>query len=771
MLSIAGGLCSSSLDAHALSRRDFLIAMVGTGIVLGYARSALAVVELPLSAEHTKASGDRFEPTIWYAIDRNGAVTVNVIRAEMGQHVGTALARIVADELEADWDKVAIVHVDSDPKWGTMVTGGSWSVWQSFPVLSRAGAAGRNALIEEGAKLLGLRPNMCVARNGAVVSGSQSIAYGDIVARGNLNRKYTPDQLQQIPIKPPAERRLIGHETAALDIPPKVVGEARYGIDAAIEGMIYARPKVPPTRYDCTVVSIDDSAAKAVPGYIKSLALDDPSGTVPGWVMVYAENFVAASRAADLVKVEWKTPEAAHISEQNLQRRATNLIADKNGGALVVDDPGVDTAFTTAKQTVEHTYTTSTVMHFSLEPVNGLAFEKDGVFEVHTGNQWQTLALPWLSKALGRTQDKIVMRTYLVGGGFGRRLNGDYAVPVALAAKAVGKPVKMVSTRSDDMRFDCPRSPSVQRLRMAFGEGGQVTAMEHQAAAGWPTAAMAPSFMSKDRNGVEYDPFAINGADHWYTVGAQRVRAVCNDLANKTFRPGWLRSVGPGWINWALESFMDEAAHAAGVDPVAFRLRLLDGAGRNSGGPPSAVGGARRQAAVVARVAEKAGWGGTMPMDVGLGVATSFGQERDMPTWVACVARVRVDRGSGRVFVEKLTLVADAGTIVHPDGALAQMEGASLWGLSMALHEGSEFVNGVPKDTNLDTYAPLRMGDTPEIEVELMPSNEASVGLGEPATTVVAPAIANAIFTASGARVRHLPIRPDAVLQALNSRT
>jgi CO/xanthine dehydrogenase Mo-binding subunit len=364
-----------------------------------------------------------------------------------------------------------------------------------------------------------------------------------------------------------------------------------------------------------------------------------------------------------------------------------------------------------------------------------------------------------------------VLHSYMLGGGFGRRLDGDYAVPAALAAKAVGKPVKMVCTRPDDMRFDCPRSPSVQVLRMAFAEGGKVTSMDHQAAAGWPTLAMAPSLMPKGANGVPYDPFSISGADHWYTVGAQRVRALCNDLANRSFRPGWLRSVGPGWTNWALESFMDEAAHAAGVDPVAFRLRLLDGAGRNAGSAPNAVGGARRQAAVLARVAEKAGWGSATAKDTGLGVATSFGQERDMPTWVACIARVRVDRDSGRVTVEKLTLVVDAGTIVHPDGAEAQVEGAALWGLSMALHEGTEFLKGQPKDSNLNSYTPLRMGDVPIVAVELLPSTEVPVGLGEPATTVVGPAIGNAIFAASGARVRHLPIRPAAVLQALNTPT
>jgi isoquinoline 1-oxidoreductase beta subunit len=752
------------------SRRGFLIAMMGAGVMLGYARSSFAAVEFLASGtqgERESSAGDLFEPTIWYGIDRSGTVTVNVIRAEMGQHVGTALARIVADELEADWDKVSVVYVDSDPKWGEMLTGASWSVWQSFPVLSRAGAAGRIALVEEGAKLLGVSPKRCTARKGAVQAAGRSISYGDIVARGNLRRTYTPEQLDEIPIKAPAERRLIGRDTLALDVTSKTNGKARYGLDAVVEGMIYARPKIPPTRYDSKVVSIDDSAAKGVAGYIRSIALYDPSGTAPGWVMVYADSFVAANRAADLVKVTWSSGEAANISEQDLQRRAAELIADPKGGALLVDDPGVDAAFASAKKRLERTYTTSTVMHFQLEPINALASEKDGVFEIHTGNQWQTLVLPWLAKALGRSQDKIVLVTYLIGGGFGRRLDGDYAVPAALAAKAVGKPVKMVCTRPDDMRFDCPRSPSVQVLRMAFGDGGRVTAMAHHAAAGWPTAVMAPSLMLKNARGVPYDEFAIHGADHWYTVGAQRLRALRNDLADRSFRPGWLRSVGSGWVNWALESFMDEAAHAAGVDPVAFRLRLLDGAGRNAGSPPNAVGGARRQAAVLARVAQKAGWGSATPTGVGLGVATTFGQERTMPTWVGCVARVRVDRTSGRVTVERLTLVVDAGTIIHPDSAEAQVEGGALWGLSMALHEGSEFVNGQPKDTNLDTYTLLRMGDVPEVEVELLPSTETPVGLGEPATTAVAPAIANAIFAASGARVRHLPIRPEAVLQAL----
>jgi len=648
-----------------------------------------------------------------------------------------------------------------------MITGASWSVWQSFPVLSRSGAAGRIALIEEGAKLLGVSPTICAARNGAVHTGGKSISYGDIVARGDLRRRFTNEELEKIQIKTRAERRFIGKGVQALDIPSKVNGSGRYGIDAAVDGMIYARPKIPPTRYDSKVISVDDSAARRMPGYIKSLALEDPSGTAPGWVMVYADSFTTANRAADLVKVKWQSGLSANVSERDLHQRAAELIADPRGGALHVDDPGVDAVFATARRKIERTYTTATAMHFALEPINALAFEKDGVFEIHAGNQWQSAILPVLAKALGRSQDKIVMRSYLLGGGFGRRLDGDYAVPAALAAKAVGRPVKMVCTREDDMRFDCPRSASMQVLRLAWGDDNHVAAMDHHAAAGWPTATIAPYFQLKDAKGDLYDPFAIQGADHWYTVGVQRVRALHNDLADRTFRPGYLRSVGAGWTGWAVESFIDEAAHEAGLDPLKFRLGLLDGAGRNAGSAPNSVGGAHRQAAVLAGCAQKAGWGGTTPKDVGLGIASTFGQERGMPTWVACAARVRVNRTNGYVTVEKLTLVIDCGTVIDPDSAGAQVEGAALWGLSLTLYEGTEFVKGQPKDTNLDSYRVLRMGEVPEIEIEFLPSAEVPVGLGEPATTAVAPAIGNAIFAASGVRLRDLPIRPEAVRQAL----
>jgi len=743
------------------SRRGFMIGATSVGVTLAFVPAAL------LASDPAHAlSANKFEPTIWYSIAPSGQITVNVTKAEMGQHIGTAFARIVAEELEADWADVQVNHVDTEAKYGVYVTGGSWSVWQNFDLMSRAGAAGRSALIEEGARLLGVVAADCSAANSQIICRGKSISYGDIVSKGNLSRTYTDAQLANLSIKAAKDRKLIGSETQALDIPNKTNGAAIYGIDATYEGMVYAKPIVPPTRYGSSVKSVDDSQAKNVKGYQQTLVLDDPSDTVPGWALVIADSFHAAQRAERLIKVDWNAGPTANVSEQDIFNRGAELIGSDEG-SLVVEDGEVDTTFASANSVFTQSYTTSTVLHFQLEPVNAIGLQKDGRWELHTGNQWQSLILPTLAEALEVPVEKVVMRTYLLGGGFGRRLNGDYGVPALLAAKALGKPVKVVFSREDDSRFDSPRSASVQQVSMAFDEREKIVGMQHHATAGWPTATMAAFFMGTGTNGEKFDPFSINGAQHWYDVGAHRVRAIKNDLANKTFRPGWLRSVGPGWTNWALESFVDEVAHSKGIDPVALRKQLLTGRGKNAGHAPNSVGGASRMANVLQRAADKAGWGKDLPIGVGMGIATTFGQERDMPTWSACVAQVAVDKATGKVTLQKLTVVIDAGTIVHPDGALAQTEGAALWGASMALHEGTEFVNGQVKDVNLNSYRPMRMSDVPELDIEFVDSELQSVGLGEPATTVVGPAIGNAIFAASGARVRHLPITAEAVKRAL----
>lgn len=759
---LKGKRSPESAGGANVSRRGLLIGTAGGILTLAFARSGLSLIN-PAQAIEARV----FEPTIWYEIDPEGRIVVNIAEAEMGQHIGTALARIVADELEADWAQVELRHVDSDPKWGLMLTGGSWSVWSNFLPLSQAAAAGRTVLIEEGARLMGVSAVGSLARNSRVTSGNRSISYAEIVSRGEINRSFSADELAAMPLKPASERRLIGKPSRALDIPGKTNGQSQYGIDARVDGMVYARPLIPPTRNGSRINSVDDAAANSVKGYLRTLVLDDPSGTVPGWGMVIADSFHAANTAAGLVQVDWTPGKTVNISEADVLEHGRRLIDDAGIGGLVVDDPGVDDAFAAADSILEQSYTTASVLHFQLEPVNALAYQKDGIWEIHTGNQWQSLILPVLAKALGVNEDKVVLRTYLIGGGFGRRLNGDYAVPAALAAQALGRPVKMVLTREDDSLFDSIRSPSNQKIRMAFDSQDAVTAMEHHTTAGWPTQVMAPSFMGEGTNGKEFDPFSIHGADHWYSVGAHRLRGISNDLANETFRPGWLRAVGSGWVNWALESFMDEAAHKTGIDPIEYRLGLLTAEGKNSGSVPNSVGGATRQANVLRRVRELSGWSDTQPNDVGLGVATSFGQERSSPTWTACVARVRVDRSNGNVRLEKLYLVTDAGTIIHPDGAVAQVEGAALWGASMALHEGTVLESGNVRDTNLNSYTPLRMRDMPEFEIEFIDSSEIPTGLGEPATTIVGPAIANAIFNAVGVRMRDLPIRPEAVLRAL----
>ena len=745
----------------SISRRSFLASTVGTTLIMGIG-SVLPGCSREDAADDLAAAGasNRFSPTVWFEVDGTGGVHINIAKAEMGQHVGTALARIVADELGADWSRVSIKHVDSDPKWGYMVTGGSWSVFTSFAMLSQAGAAGRTVLIEEGARMLGIDASQCKAEGGNVIAGGQQVSFADIVAKGDISRTFTDEELKALPIKAANERLLVGKETAALDVPEKSVGAAVYGLDAELPDMVYAHPLIPPTRYGSSIKAIDDSAAKDIRGYMRTLQLSDPSEIVQGWALVIAENFPAAMKAAAAVEVEWSPGPTAAVTEAHILAEGDKLTADSASGVLVVNDGDVAAAREAAAKTHTATYRTSTALHFTLEPQNALVEYVDGVFHIHAGNQWQSLILPFLAKALEVEESNIVIHQYYLGGGFGRRLFGDQMIPAALAARELGRPVKLIFPRAEDSRFDCVRSPSVARFDASFDADGALTGIEHAAAAGWPTLAMAPGFLADgvDGNG-KFDTFSISGADHWYTLPNHRVRAINNDLAQRTFLPGWLRSVGPGWIGWGVESFMDELAAMSGTDPVEFRLARLDAAGKNAGAAPNSVGGASRLAAALKDVAERSGWGKELPPGEGMGVAVSHGQERNMPTWTACVAHVAVDTETKAVNVKKIWQSIDCGTVVHPDGAMAQAEGATLWGLSLALHEGTTFEAGEVKDQNLDTYRPLRMADVPELDINFMESTEFPTGLGEPPLIAVPPAIGNAIFAATGNRLRDLPIR------------
>ncbi|MFB0911976.1 MAG: molybdopterin-dependent oxidoreductase, partial [Glaciecola sp.] len=550
-----------SKDAFEQSRRSFLIGSIGGGLMMAFAPTINAL-EVASGGAVKQLTDKLFSPTVWFQIDTNGMILVNIARAEMGQHVGTAIARIVADELGADWQSVEIKHVDTDPKWGYMVTGGSWSIFQTYVPMSQAGAAGRTVLIEAGARLLGVNPQDCKTKNSVVIAGNKSISFADIVKNGKIDRVFSADELAQFQPKDPASRQLISKPSKALDIPAKTNGSAKYGIEVELEHMVYARPIIPPTRHGSVVTNVDDSAAKKIKGYHGYQILKDPSDTVQGWVSVLADSYYGAVKAGNALLVEYDVGETANVSEQDIIAIGETLAQDKTSGTLVVDEGNVTKAAESAKTSLESIYRTSSVLHFTLEPVNAAVEIIDGVCHVHCGNQWQSLFLPVVAKAMGMAEDKIIIHQYYLGGGFGRRLMGDYMIPAALTAQAIGKPVKLVFTREDDSRFDCVRSPSVQQMNAYWDADEKLLGIEHGAAAGWPTLAVAPGFMPQgvDKKG-KYDPFSISGANHWYTLENHRVRAINNPLAQKTFVPGFLRAVGPGWTGWAVESFMDEIAH------------------------------------------------------------------------------------------------------------------------------------------------------------------------------------------------------------------
>ncbi len=751
-----------------VSRRGFMIgSATGAGLIMGY-----AVLPNIMGASVAQAQdAGMFSPNIWVTVDGEGIATVHIVKAEMGQHVGTAMAQALAEELEVPWENVQIDYPDTAPQWGLFVTGGSWSINWTFDQMSRAGAAGRIALMEGAVKLWGVALADLRAEAGVVYhdKSKRKASYGELVAGGITPRNFTEAELKSITLKPAADRKIVGKPLQALDIPEKTRGAAGYGIDVVIDGMLVGTTVVPPVRYGATVKSVDDSAAKKVPGYVKSVIIKEPVNVTTGWVVAVADTYANALKAAKALKIDYDLGPNATASSDSIMKRAMELAADPKSGQLFVADGDAANAIAGAKTTVEASYTTGLNIHAPLEPMNATAELKDDVWHLYCGNQFQTLALGLLPVVLGVEKDQVVIHQQYLGGGFGRRLEADYLIVAALTAKDVGKPVKVIYSRESDTQMDFTRSITYQTVKAGVDAGGKIVGLEHDVVSAWATARQAPAFMadSVDKKG-KVDSFSVNGSDFWYTVPNHRVRAIMNDHAQAASPSGALRSVAPGWTSWAVESLLDEVAHKTGQDPVQMRLGMLDGAGKNAGSGVTA-GGAKRLANVLEMAAKKAGYGKTMPKGKGMGVSSVPSQERPTATWTACVAEVTVDASSGEFTVDKLTVAMDVGTAVNPDGVRSQIEGSVLWGLSLATKEQATMKDGGIEQDNFDTYTPLRMADMPELDITIHSPGSYPTGCGEPGVTAVAPAIANAIFNAVGARVRALPITADAVKAAMKA--
>lgn len=740
-----------------LSRRSFLVGSAATGLVLGYA--AVPGIDSALAAP------SNFEPSVWYSIAPDGLVTVTCGKADMGQHIASTMAQIVAEELGSNWKDMRVQLASNDPKFndpvlGAQITGGSWSTMMNFDAMSRAGAAGRMALTEAAAGIMGVPAGELVVRNSTVShpKSKKSMSFADIVKSGKITKTFTPDELKAIKLKTPDQYTMIGVSVPQLDIPPKVNGTAKYGIDVMLPGMAYGKIVTPPVRYGATVKSVDDSAAKKVPGFIKAVTLDDKTGSTTGWVVAVANTFANARKAADALKITYDNGPNAKLSSQSLLDEAKRLQALDDSGQFFVKDGDTAAAFGTAAKVLEAEYTTSINIHAPLEPMNATAEFKGDILHIYSGNQFATRSGAIAAGAAGIDPKFVVMHQMWLGGGFGRRLDADMMVPAVQAAKAVGKPVKVIYSRENDMTMDYSRPLTYQKVKAGLDADGKLIALNHDVVSAWPTARWGiPDFLtpSVDKKGP-LDSFTVNGADFFYSVPNHNVRAIKNELAHTATPSGQLRSVAPGWTFWAVESMIDELAHAAGQDPAQYRIALLDGKGKNDGG-------AQRLRNTLLAAMGMAGYGTSkLPKGEGMGIACVSSQERATASWTACVAHVAVSP-SGAVKVKKLTVATDVGMQVHPDNIRAQVEGAALWGLSLALYEKATLKDGGIEQTNFDTYTPLRMSQTPEIAVNVIANGDKPTGVGEPAVTVVAPALGNAIFNACGARLRSLPITAEAV--------
>ncbi|MFK4644057.1 isoquinoline 1-oxidoreductase beta subunit [Bradyrhizobium ottawaense] len=609
-----------------LSRRSFLVGTAASGLVLGYAG-------VPGIDSASAAAPANFEPSVWYAISPDGLVTVTCGKADMGQHIASTMAQIVCEELGAKWSDMRVALASNDPKFndpvlGAQITGGSWSTMMNFEAMSRAGAAGRIALTEAAAAAMGLPPyfkDQLVVRD-SIVSHPKSrkqMSFADIVKSGKATKTFTPDELKAIKLKTPDQYTMIGVSVPQLDIPSKTNGTAKYGIDVMLPGMAYGKVVTPPVRFGATVKSVDDSDAKKVPGFMKAVILDDKTGTTSGWVVAVASTYANARKAADALKIAYDGGPNAKLSSQSLLDEAKRLQGLEDSGQFFVKDGDPNAAFGSAAKVVEAEYTTSINIHAPLEPMNATAEFKGDILHIYSGNQFATRSGAIAAGAAGIDPKFVVMHQHWLGGGFGRRLDADMMIPAVQAAKAVGKPVKVIYSRENDMTMDFSRPLTYQKVKAGVDGDGKLVALSHDVVSAWPTARWGiPDFLtpSVDKKGP-LDSFTVNGADFFYTVPNHYVRAIKNELAHNATpsAPAPFGGAGLDLLGGRKHDRRDRDCHGQGsraVPHLAARRRRQERRRRAA----AAQHTARRDGTVGLRhqaIAERRGHGGCLRLVAG----------------------------------------------------------------------------------------------------------------------------------------------------------
>jgi isoquinoline 1-oxidoreductase subunit beta len=715
-------------STHDMSRRGFLRAgaAAGGGLML--------TLRLPFAGEKANAAdADTFAPNAFVRIDRDGQVVLIMPYVEMGQGTYTSIPMLIAEELEVDLNQVRLEHAPpneklyANPLLGVQATGNSNAIRGAWQPLRQAGAAARAMLVTAAAKRWNVDPASCRAQSGEVqhVPTGRRIKYGELAA--DAARLPVP---QSVALKQPKDFKLIGTPAKRLDTPAKVNGSAVYGIDVRLPGMKIATLAQSPV-FGGRVKSVEDSAARVVKGVHQIVRLDDA-------VAVVADHMHAAKKGLAALKIEWDEGPHAKLSTGDIAGELER--ATLNSGAVAQNIGDVGTALAGAAAKVESTYQAPFLAHATMEPMNCTVHVRNDACEVWVGSQAVARAQQFAAQAAGLPIDKVVVHNHLIGGGFGRRLEADMVARAVQIAKQVDGPVKVVWTREEDIQHDMYRPYWLDRLSAGLDAKGMPVAWNNRFAGSSVIARWLPPGFN---NGL--DPDSTEGAiDLVYDLPNLHVEYV------RVEPPGiptaFWRSVGPSHNVFVTESFMDELAAAAKQDPVAYRRALLDKSPRAK--------------AVLDLAAEKSGWGQPLPTGVGRGVALQF----VFASYMAFVAEVEVSK-AGAVRVRRVVCAVDCGTVVNPDTVRAQVQSAVIFGITAALYGEITLKNGRVQQTNFDTYQMLRMNEAPAIEVHIVQNFELPGGMGESGTSLIVPTVANAIFAATGKRLRKMPVDAAALKQ------